>query len=89
MKQHLISHGAKTTCVRLSTRRRVTLRKDLRGVEICSVMPGNWFGAPRYLVDNHGTEAVTDQLRRSYAAGHKLDVEVSSVSEKRRGSHPV
>ncbi|RYF45619.1 MAG: hypothetical protein EOO38_15680 [Cytophagaceae bacterium] len=65
------------------------MRKDLLGVEIYAVMPGNWFGAPRNLVDNHGTEAVTDQLRRSYAAGYKLDVEVSSVSEKVRGSHPV
>ena len=52
-------------------------------------MPGYWFGAPRDQVDNHGTEAVTNQLRRSYAAGHKLDMEVSSESEKVRGSHTV
>ena len=65
------------------------VRKDLLGVEICAVMPGYWFGAPRDQVDNHGTEAVTNQLRRSYAAGHKLDMEVSSESEKVRGSHTV
>ena len=47
-------------------------------------MPGNWFASPRDVLDNHGPEAVTDQLRRSYAAGHKLDVEVSQVSEEVR-----
>ena len=50
------------------------MREGFLGVEICAVMPGNWelVGAPQDLVDNHGTEGVTDQLRRSYAAGHNL-----------------
>ena len=91
MKQHSITQVSKTTCVSLFTRRDndAVVRYGCLGVEICSVMPGNWFAAPRDLVDNHGSEAVGDQLRRSYAAGHKLDVEVLSVSAKVRGSQPV